>query len=74
MKGLASCYWDASLQLALVKLQKVDRITREEQYLNLKSSARKLKLGRKWIFQQDKRSQAYGTRGQKVASRQPSTN
>ena len=40
------------------KLQKVDGTVRKVQYIeilkhNLKSSARQLRLGRKWIFQQD---------------------
>ncbi len=40
-------------------LQKIDGITRKEDYLkilkqHLKTSARNLKLGRNWVFQQDK--------------------
>ena len=50
--------WGCFAAAGTGQLQKVDGIMRKEQYLeilkhNLKSSARKLKLGRNWIFQQD---------------------
>ena len=45
-------------------LHKIDGIIREENYVDilkqhLKTSVRKLKLGRKWVFQMDNGPQAY---------------
>ena len=54
-EGASIMLWGCFAADGITQLQKVDGIMRnyKEQYLNLKSSARNLKLGRKWILQQN---------------------
>jgi transposase len=54
----ASCCGGALLQQGLAALHKIDGVMRKKNYVDimkqhLKTSVRKLKLGRKWVFQMD---------------------